>query len=177
MNKEQRDTMRNSVLNYLGNKETFVFDPFSENYLVSNLGRVLNIKTNRYLKGSVNDTGYISVKIYHKDRKETIQLHRLVARTFLNMTEYEVNHINRIKTDNRLINLELVTRQENLKHAKDNNAYVGKKGELSPSFKFTNDIVRDMIFMKNSGFKLKDIANKYKTSMSYTCTLIKQRGL
>jgi hypothetical protein len=40
----------------------------------------------------------------------------------------EVNHINAVKDDNRVVNLEWSTRQENLKHAKENNLQKVLKG-------------------------------------------------
>ena len=46
-------------------------------------------------------------------------VHRIVVESFVGKIPngMEVNHINGIKTDNRLVNLEIVTRSENLKHA------------------------------------------------------------
>lgn len=173
--KKDRDNMRQAMLNYIGDKEIFAYDPYSENYLISNLGRVFSQATNRFLKPTKNDTGYFYVKLYFNNKKKTVHLHRLVARTFLNMTNYEVNHINAIKSDNRLINLELVTREENLQHARDNKLFKSRKGLDSPSFIFTNEIIDDMICLKKQKKKLKEIASKYNTSQSYVCTLIKMR--
>lgn len=173
--KESRDKMRSVIINYFGDREVFILDPCSEHYMVSNLGRVLSLRTNKYLKLTKGDRGYINVKIYENGEKKTTMVHRIVARAFLNNLDYEVNHINANKSDNRLVNLELVTRQENLKHAKDNNLYLSRKGKENPSFRFTTEIVDDMIALQKAGLKLKEIADKYNTSISYTCTMIKQR--
>jgi len=58
-------------------------------------------------------------------------VHQLVAESFLNhkpcMHRLVINHINFIKTDNRLINLEIVTHRENgnMKHIKSSSIYTG----------------------------------------------------
>ena len=173
--KNERELIRTNVLNYIGNNEVFLYDLYSENYLVSNYGRIFSIKTNKFLKLTINNTGYVSLKIYDNNTKKTILLHRIIARTFLNELHYEVNHIDANKLNNNLNNLELVTRSENLQHARDKGLFKKLKGSDNPSFIFTNEIIDDMINMQNNGCKLKEISLRYNTSMSYTCTLIKQR--
>ncbi len=50
--------------------------------------------------------------------KKSVRRHTLVMRAFVGERKsLEVNHINGIKNDNRLCNLEYVTRSENFKHA------------------------------------------------------------
>lgn len=175
MEREQREKMRQAVLKMLGDEELFVFDLYGENYLVSNMGRIKHSYSGKILKPTKNNNGYYLVKIYEPSGVKTIPVHRLVARTFLQRQDYEVNHINADKSDNRLINLELVTREENLQHARDNGLYSKKKGEEHFSFKFTKEQVDDMIEFQKLGFKLKEIAESFGTSISYTCTMIKQR--
>lgn len=174
--KENRDLIRKVVIDYIGDREIFALDMYEDGYSISNFGRVLNLNTGKILKPSKNDKGYYSVKYYVNGNKKTMLVHRLVMRAFLpNCEDYEVNHMNTDKSDNKLVNLELMTRSENLKHAKENGCYKSLKMEESPSFKFTKEIVDNMIEMKKSGSRLSEIATKYNTSISYTCTMIKQR--
>ena len=59
------------------------------------------------------------VKISKKSKVKRFAIHRIVASAFLSNDENkrEVNHINGIKTDNRVENIEWVTPSENMKHA------------------------------------------------------------
>lgn len=87
-------------------------------YKVSNLGNVKSLRFNkeRFLKQGFNKkTGYNSVVI----DKVTITVHRLVALTFISNPENKpcVNHINGVKNDNRIENLEWCTQKENIRHA------------------------------------------------------------
>ena len=83
-------------------------------YQVSNLGRVksLHQKKEKILSPRLCN-GYFLVALCLKNERKDIYIHQLVAMAFLNYipNEYEkvVNHINDIKTDNRLENLQVVT--------------------------------------------------------------------
>jgi len=103
-------------------------------YQVSNLGRVKSLE--RYKKNGKNSlqlipeyfkttkqnnkTGYVQVDLYKNNKRKNWNLHRLILSTFKGYSKLDVNHINGIKTDNRLENLEYCTRKENMKHAWDN---------------------------------------------------------
>ena len=91
-----------------------------EKYAVSDLGQVKNIKTGRILSQHlrIND-GYLQVSLWANGKGHSFPVHRLVALNFLDNSENkrDVNHINGIKTDNRLENLEFVTPSENNYHA------------------------------------------------------------
>lgn len=101
-------------------------------YQVSNLGnvksldRIVHTKTgNQKWKSKVISKSifglYYGFNICKNGKKKKIHFHRLVAQAFLPNpnNKKEVNHINGDKLDNRVENLEWVTRQENAKHAYD----------------------------------------------------------
>lgn len=92
-------------------------DYFFNNYEVSDLGRVRNKETGQLLKPLDNGVGYKIVELCKKGFHKRFYVHRLVADVFLDNPDRlpEVNHKNAIRDDNRALNLEWVSKQENLR--------------------------------------------------------------
>ena len=108
-------------------------------YLVSNFGRVksidryvnhksgLALKRAKVLKQGVSKSGYSQVSLSKNNAKVSVTVHSLVMNAFTTKPsgDYEIDHINTIKTDNRLCNLRWVTHYENqhnpltIQHHKD----------------------------------------------------------
>lgn len=106
-------------------------------YQVSSLGRVKSLektlirsngRPNYYpekiLKAGKDHRGYLMVVLTKNKKPKTIRVHKLVAICFLNHIpngyKITVDHINEVKTDNRVENLQLVSNRENCSRSKKN---------------------------------------------------------
>ena len=91
-------------------------------YEVSNLGRVKSLnyrktKQVRCLSATYNAKGYLQVLLCNNGKKQTRTVHLIVAESFLNHTRcgmfLVVDHINNVRNDNRVENLQVITNREN----------------------------------------------------------------
>ena len=93
------------------------------NYAASKNGKVINVKTGRIIKMSNCGNGYLRFKICDKKLqkpKDYLQ-HRFVFEVFKGPIPrcLEVDHINNIKSDNRIKNLQLLTHKQNIEKSKN----------------------------------------------------------
>ena len=156
-------------------KDIIEFEGF---YQISNLGRVKNLSRNvescygtkrtikeKILSPSKDREGYYIVSLSKENKKKTKPIHRLVALSFLDnpMDKKTINHIDGIKTNNKLSNLEWNTHSENSYHS----FKIGLrtlKGQSHNRSKLKNE---DVIRIRSNEFESlthKQIANIFNVS-------------
>jgi len=156
-------------------------------YEASNLGRIrsLNYKNSgdiRVLKPG-NSEGYMKTILLNDDGKyKPIRVHRIIMIAFKGKSELEVNHINGIKDDNRIENLEYTTHSKNLLHAYKTGLQLPSRGSSNGRSKLTEEQVLEIRKYVNNiratgkrYWNRKAIAIKYGISESYVKELVMNR--
>ena len=113
-----------------------------EGYLVSEKGAIFSLKTNKFLKPSLDKDGYYKLCLYSSGKRRNCYVHRVVGSTFhgeqalaiLKQGDMVFDHINRNRLDNDFNNIRPTTisinvrnvsedtykqRQENMKKNRD----------------------------------------------------------
>lgn len=117
-----------------------------DNYEVSSLGNIRNVRKGNILKLGYFRTGYVSVSLNQDSKAKKYSVHRLVALAFIPNPENkpQVNHKNGVKDDNRLVNLEWMTQSENQIHAYAQGLQLVARGSKVTGSKLTAEQVVDI---------------------------------
>lgn len=135
------------------------------NYAVSNVGDMVNVSTDRILKPTVTDQGYLVITLSHNGKHYTTKVHRLVAMAFIPNPENkpEVNHLDGNKQHNWYRNLEWATSAENKQHGIAMGLYDGtsftKVGSDRPNAVYTDEQVHAVCKLLEQGKQPKEVAD------------------
>lgn len=119
------------------------------------------------VKASLNTWGYLRLRI---GSNVSVLAHRVIWESQHGPIppNYFVNHIDGVKTNNAISNLEVVTQQANLKHARDT-------GLISNIYKYSDDVVRDVRQRRERGESAKSIAAAVGMSASHVYSITSNR--
>ena len=107
----------------LNNGKKFFIHPVYKKYAANEDGEIMNIRLRKARKGYSNQNGYFKITIYlERNRYKSYLSHRFVFECFYGLIEKnkQINHINSIRSDNRIKNLEVVTASENCRKSATN---------------------------------------------------------
>jgi len=107
----------------------------------------------------------MQVGLYREGDVKKLKVHRLMMLTFVGSSNLQVNHINGLKTDNRLENLEYCTASQNQIHAYKNGLKKVLKGEKNGQSKLTKACV-ERIKYGHQGMMQKEVARIYGITQS-----------
>lgn len=162
------------------NSETYlpiIINKQNTMYEVSNLGNIKNSNTQNILHHSITKKGYHLVKLYFGGGLHSSHsVHRLVALAFIENPENKptVNHINGIKSNNAVSNLEWATFSEQELHAFKND--LNHKGENHPAAKLTDDIVRNICVMLQDNKSIPTISKSLNIAEYYMKPIINKHA-
>lgn len=99
--------------------QRFVNTVYSTDYQISNFGRVWSKKKKIFLQELHLPNGYVQVALYVNGKDKRFYVHQLIVDAFIRVYDRkreEAHHMNHKRTDNRLDNLQIITKQ---KHRQD----------------------------------------------------------
>lgn len=117
----------------------------------------------------IRPNGYAVVNLYAEDgRVKQVQVHRLVLAAHVGPLPagHEVNHRNGRRADNRLVNLEYVTRSENQRHALRTGLARVRHGEETSGCRLTSSQITEMRRLRADGWRQKALAQRFGCSQS-----------
>jgi hypothetical protein len=147
-------------------------------YRIDILGNIYVVRNNKLkkLKPSLINPGYYTVVLTNEMGRKKFYIHRLLATYFIPNPKNlaTVNHINGVKTDNSITNLEWLSKEDNNKHAFATGLQAKRENRLCT--KINNST---MVALYNDGhsgnFSVSELANKYGLTEGYIREL--SRGL
>ena len=158
---------------------------FEGRYQVSNLGRIKSLrwmqkhqtgkmflKRERFIKVRIGKcfNGYNAVALEKNGDQIGCFHHRIIAEAFIANPQNKpfINHINGIKTDNRIENLEWCTRSENAKHAVRIGLQKVRVGSAHSMAKLNDSDVLSIRLRYSLGESSWKIFKSFNGSQSYT---------
>lgn len=90
------------------------------NHTIDKLGRIYSKKSKKYLKLFSDKDGYNTIVLKYNGKRNYLRVGRLVAKAFIpNPNNHiEIDHVNRIRDDDRVENLRWISHSDQMKNRK-----------------------------------------------------------
>jgi len=131
-------------------------------YSIDENGKVWSWQSSRFLKPGLDTAGYYQVSFTRDKKAKMFKLHRLLMLTFkpTDKIGVEVNHIDGVKTNNNLDNLEWVSHRDNVLHSMRNG--------LQRSIKLSKDsVIKIRELKKTGGYNNRQLAEMFGISREH----------
>ena len=155
-------------------------------YEVSSLGRVRRVKPGRgtrpgrIRKAFPTRDGYLVLFLSRGSIQRPFSVHRLVVEAFIGPIpgNMEVNHLNGVRGDPRLANLEIVTTSQNLTHSFRvlGRRNISRRGEATGTSKLTSAQVTAIRERRANGERVNDLAREFGVDRHCISSLVNRRS-
>ena len=124
----------------------FFQHPVYTDYYASSDGEIYSTNRNRLMNFNLDKQGYLKVGPRKDGKQKITSVHRFVYECFHGIIpdQMQIDHINHVKTDNRIENLRLVNRSENCRNRAKHNTFQYEYVEELPPETIKIEKYRDM---------------------------------
>jgi len=167
-------------------KEIWKKIPNFSRYEASNFGKLRssnykNSGKTKVLKPALSSDGYLKTMLLNDQGVyKSWTVHKFITLAFYGLISkgLEINHIDGVKTNNNIDNLEYVTKSQNVKHAYDMGLATAQRGSLNGNSKLKESDVEDIRNTAKSGgryYGRKNLAAKYNVSEAHIKDIVNRR--
>jgi hypothetical protein len=135
-------------------------------------------KRGKILSPAISGIGYCVCALSKENKLVSYPVHRLIAMTWLGFPPpnmYEVNHLDGNKQNNNYLNLEWSNRVNNLNHSIAMGLMKYNYGENHHNSKFTNKQREEILYLRNSGGTLVEIAELFNVFPSTISRIVEKQ--
>lgn len=125
-----------------------------------------------------NHDGYLMVNLRKDGKVKMVSVHRLIACNFIpNPTNLpQVNHIDGVKTNNSITNLEWCSSRDNLIHAIKTGLFVHKRGQENKCRTITDDKAREVLNAYLAEPNATEIGRRFNLSRYLVMSIVHRSG-
>lgn len=118
-------------------------------YECNELWELFSLRQHKKMKYFISNSGYAMVNLFKDWWRKKFYIHRLIALSIIWKSDLEVNHIDGNKLNNNIVNLEVVSPSENMKHSYSSWLRLAKKWKDNILSKCVWQYTLDWIFIKS----------------------------